>query len=53
MTKTELAMLLDGREYSMSNPDIARCDREIARCLAYLERGGPEEIGAYVGLTDW
>lgn len=33
--------------------ETARCDREIARCLAYLSEGGPEDIGAYVGLTDW
>lgn len=32
---------------------IEQCDREIARCLAYLDKGGPEDIGAYVGLTDW
>ncbi len=33
--------------------ETARCNREIDRCLAHLAEGGPEDIGAYVGLTDW
>lgn len=37
----------------MGLTDAERCDREIAECLGYLMRGGPDEIGAYVGLTDW
>jgi hypothetical protein len=33
--------------------ELAQCEREIARAMDYLMRGGPEDIGAYVGLTDW
>ena len=33
--------------------DMELCDAEIAKCEAYLLHGGPDEIGAYVGLTDW
>jgi hypothetical protein len=33
--------------------ELERCELEIAECTAYLMAGGPDEIGAYVGLTDW
>ena len=33
--------------------EIERCDREIEECLAYLERGGPQESGALLGYCDW
>jgi hypothetical protein len=33
---------------------LARCDREIARCLAYLSNPeNPDRSGAELGLLDW
>jgi len=33
--------------------DLERCDVEIARCLEYIMAGGPDFMGAILGLLDW
>ena len=42
-------------DYSMppQQPEIARCEAEIALALEYLRSGGLDEAGAFLGLLDW
>ena len=37
----------------LQQPEIARCEAEIAQALEYLRSGGPDEAGAFLGLLDW